>query len=315
LQGLSPSIVSISIIVPVFNEEKRIDVCLQRLRSYCVNNNWDFEIIVVEDGSSDSTSKIVNWYHMLDSRISLLSLPLRLGKGGSIAAAALLSITKANMAYLDADLAADPSQLEVLLPHIVSHDIVIGSRILRSNLPRIKRPFHRELLSRLYSSIFRVLFRMPIYDPQCGIKLFRSSILPTLFRETTISGFAFDTDLIVTAYSLGMRIKEIPINWTHGKSSTLSVLTELRSMGLDLVSIWYNCHLKWRRGEVCYPQKKGSIYGKGLFIMLSQFQGVKTRPRKYLNYKNYVRELTLIERDTSYEAGPKSRVLGKTTGK
>jgi dolichyl-phosphate beta-glucosyltransferase len=299
LQLTNVSSLSISVIVPVYNEENRINACLQRLRSYCINKSWDFEIIVVEDGSSDNTTKIVKKYKSLDSRISLLSLPARLGKGGSIAAAALLSSSKEYMAYLDADLAADPSELDRMVPYLGDHDIVIGSRILRDNLPRIKRPFHRALFSQLYSRIFRILFRMPIYDAQCGIKLFRSIILPELLRKTTISGFAFDTDLIVTAYSLGMSIKEIPVNWVHGKSSTVNVLTEIRSMGLDLLSIWYKWHLRWEQGKVCYPQKKGSIFGRCLFGLLSHIDGVKNRPEKYSGYRNFLIEHPIIK-DTTY---------------
>jgi dolichyl-phosphate beta-glucosyltransferase len=285
----------ISIIIPAYNEEKRIHLCLQRVLSYCKNNNWDFEIVVVVDGSSDKTADIVNIFHLIDSRISLVSLPIRLGKGGSIAAAALQSTTKEYIAYLDADLAADPSQLEQMIPHIDDHDVVIGSRILRGDLPKIKRPFHRALLSLLFSKTFRVLFRMPIYDPQCGIKLFRSSILPTLFKDTTISGFAFDTDMIVTAYSLSMRVKEVPVEWVHGKSSTVNVLSEIRSMGLDLLSIWYSYHVKWQKGESCYPQKRGSIFGKGLFKILTQFRSVRARPQKYLNYNNYLAEYVSLK--------------------
>jgi dolichyl-phosphate beta-glucosyltransferase len=286
---------SISIIVPAYNEERRIDSCLQRLRSYCIDSNWDFEIIVVEDGSSDRTVDKVNMHHLTDNRISLLSLPSRLGKGGSIVAAALLSVNKEYMAYLDVDLAADPCQLDRMIPFVSDNDIVIGSRILRGNLPRIKRPFHRNLFSLLYSRIFRALFRIPIYDPQCGIKLFRSSVLPTLFRKITISGFAFDTDLIVTANALTLRIKEVPVNWTHGKSSTLNVLTELRSMGIDLLSIWYRCHLNWIEGKTCYPQKKGSGLGKCLFSLLSQFRGIRTRTDRYLSYRNFLAELPVLD--------------------
>ena len=96
----------------------------------------------------------------------------------------------------------------------------------------VRRPIYRTLLSYLYSKAFRVLFRMSVYDPQCGIKLFRSEVIPKLFGEIDISGFAFDSELIVKAYSLGLRVREVPIIWIHGAESTLSVLTEIRSMGL-----------------------------------------------------------------------------------
>jgi glycosyltransferase involved in cell wall biosynthesis len=198
------------------------------------------------------------------------------------------------MAYLDADLAAEPSQLELMIPYMNDHDIVIGSRILRGNLPCVKRPFHRTLFSLLYSKAFRTLFRIPIYDPQCGIKLFKSDILPTLLKNTKISGFAFDTDLIVTASSLLMRVKEIPVEWAHGKSSTVSVLSEVRSMGLDLLSIWYNYHRKWQSGENCYPQKRGSRFGRGLFKLLTRVQSVRNRPQKYLIYNKFLAEQTSL---------------------
>jgi glycosyltransferase involved in cell wall biosynthesis len=286
--------ISITVIIPAYNEEKRIGACLERVQSFCKSKNWDFEIVVVVDGSSDNTANIVKSYHTHDRRISLLNVTSRIGKGGSIAVASTQSSAKIYTAYLDADLAADPSQLDHMIPHMDEHDIVIGSRILRGKLPPVRRPFHRAIFSLLYSKAFRALFRMPIYDPQCGIKLFRTSILETLLRNTTISGFAFDTDLIVTAYSLSMRVKEIPVKWIHGKSSTLNVLSEIRSMGLDLLSIWYFYHLKWQRGENCYPQKKGSIFGRCLFRLLTPIQGVTTRPQKYLSCKNLLAEFASV---------------------
>jgi glycosyltransferase involved in cell wall biosynthesis len=228
--------------------------------------------VVVEDGSSDRTCSIVNSFCFSDSRVRLLSLMNRLGKGGSIVAAALhfaLSAKKEYVAYMDVDLAADPSELIRLLENIKDHDIAVGSRILRGDLSPVKRPLHRSVLSRCYSKLFRTLFRMPICDPQCGFKLFRFDIVPSLFKEVIVNGFAFDSGLVVNAYSQGLRIKEVPINWTHGKSSTVGILHEIQSMGLDLLSIWYTFHLLWLQTKRCYPQKKGSVYGKLLFAILS----------------------------------------------
>jgi glycosyltransferase involved in cell wall biosynthesis len=217
---------------------------------------------------------------MSDSCVKLLSIVNHLGKGGSIVAAALHLASSANkeyVAYMDVDLAADPSELAKLLENIKDYDIAIGSRILRGDLPPIKRPIHRSILSRCYSKLFRTLFRMSIYDPQCGFKLFRLDIVPSLFKEVVVNGFAFDSDLVVNAYSQGLRIKEIPINWTHGKSSTVNVLHEIHSMGLDLLSIWYAFHLLWLQNKPCYPQKKGTGYGKLLFALLSLKHGLITR--------------------------------------
>lgn len=279
---------SITIIVPVHNEEDRIQSCIQRLLSYCKEKKWDFELLIVQDNGTDNTSSIVNRFSLSESRIKMLNLPTRLGKGGSIISAALSCDAKEYLTYMDVDLSADPSELERLLPYLRNYDVVLGSRILRGDLPPIERPFYRSLLSNSYSMLFRILFRIPVHDPQCGLKVFRKEIISQLFGEVTVTSFAFDTDLIVRAFAQGLRIIEVPINWTHGPASKIRVLTEIRSMGLDLFSIWYHYHLYWRQNKTSYPQKRGSVFGRVLFALLSLSHEIKKRPLKYFNLRSQV---------------------------
>jgi glycosyltransferase involved in cell wall biosynthesis len=267
----------ISIIIPVFNEEKRVKTCIERLLLYCKGKGWDFELIFVDDGSIDRTVDIVKGYTHLEARVKILTSSTRLGKGGSIVYAVLNEPIKDYVTFMDVDLSADPSELARLLEYIDEYDIVVGSRVLRDGLRPIRRPWYRSFLSNSYSTLFRTLFRIPIYDPQCGLKVFRREITGNLFRNVKIMGFAFDTDLIVTAFAQGLRMKEIPINWTHGKFSKVSVIKEVRSMGLDIVSIWYRYHLSWLHNKASYPQKKGSFYGKILFSILSVNNNVRDR--------------------------------------
>lgn len=271
----------ISLILPVFNEERIIEECINRLLLYFKGKASDFELIFVDDGSSDRTTSIIKEYILNESRIKLINLSTRVGKGGSIISAALQSKLKEYVAYLDSDLAADPSELERLFGYIKDFDVVLGSRILRGNLPPIKRPLYRSFFSHIYSRMFRILFRIPIYDPQCGFKLFRKEVALKLFSDITTLGFAFDTDLIVRAYAQGFRVKEVPITWTHGKHSKVSVFNEIQSMGLDLLSIWYSSHLLWLENKVVYPQKRGTIYGRIFFAMLSFSGRIKERPSTY----------------------------------
>jgi glycosyltransferase involved in cell wall biosynthesis len=280
---------SVTIILPVHNEEKRIQKNIEILLAYCKEKEWDFDLILVEDGSIDETCSIVNRLSSLESRVKLLSLPTRLGKGGSIISAVLSQPTKEYVAYMDADLAAGPSELERLLNNAHDCDVVIGSRILRGDLMSIKRPYYRSVLSHLYSNLFRILFRIPILDPQCGLKLFRKEIVKELFESIMTPDFAFDTDLIVTAFSQDLRIKEVPINWTHGTDSKVHVLREIKLMGLDMLSIWYNFHLLWRQHKTVYPQKRGSIYGRLLFALLSFSNQIQKRHQEHL------RKISLIQ--------------------
>jgi glycosyltransferase involved in cell wall biosynthesis len=289
------STLSLSIIIPAYNEESRIGRCLEDVLAYANRKRWDYELIVVEDGSTDKTRSIVNEYNSYDKRVKLLSLPTHLGKGGSIASAALFAVTKEFVIYMDVDLAAEPPELERLLDNIDGYDIVIGSRILRGNLPPVKRPIHRSVFSHLYSKLFRILFRIPVYDPQCGLKLFRAEITEKLLNEINVAGFAFDSDIIVKAFYLGLRIKEVPINWTHGKSSTLNVITEIRSMALDLFSIWYDYHSLWVKSGKSYPQKRNTFWGKALFALLSINYEIRNRKLRYSKFREFIAQTSIVK--------------------
>lgn len=231
--------------------------------------NWDFNLIFVDDGSDDGTTEIVQSYSSKNPHVILLKLPKGLGKGGCVTQAILTQTLGDNVAFMDVDLSADPSELQKLLPSLENHDVVVGSRILRDGLRRVDRPFYRSLLSNSYSRLFRFLFRIPIYDPQCGFKVFRKDITQRLFADITTFGFAFDTELIVTAFAQGLRIKEVPINWIHGECSKINILHEIEAMGTDLFSIWYRFHMLGLQNKRSYPQKRYSSYGRFLFSILS----------------------------------------------
>ena len=139
-------VTAITIIIPVHNEEKRLLRCLQRTIEYCDSQQWDYELIIVEDGSTDRTVEIAQKLVSRNDRIKLVSKEERLGKGKAIRSA-MLYAEKKFVGYMDADLSADPSEFERLLLFIAEFDIVVGSRILRGELPKIKRPFIRSFLS------------------------------------------------------------------------------------------------------------------------------------------------------------------------
>jgi glycosyltransferase involved in cell wall biosynthesis len=227
----------ISIIIPAYNEEKRIRKCLTRTLQYCIEQQWDFEILVAVDGSIDNTAKIVDDFHSEDNRIKLISLKDRMGKGG-----ALMNATKnasgGYIAYMDADLSADPSEIQRLLEHIDNYHIVVGSRVLRGNLPPIKRPMTRAIFSHIYSIAFRLLSRLQIYDPQCGLKILRRNEVLKILPEIKTTGFAFDSELLVIASIHGLRIKEVPINWSHDEGSKIDIIKQTTTMGRDLLLIW-----------------------------------------------------------------------------
>lgn len=260
----------ISIIIPAYNEEKRIPRCLERVLRYCNERESDFEILVAEDGSTDNTVKIVKDFVSHDNRIKLLSFTDRLGKGGAIKNA-MFQATKDYVCFMDVDLSTDVAELERLIPYVNNYDIIIGSRQLRGNLPPIKGPIHRKIFSRFYSKFFRFLFRMPIHDPQCGFKLFKKNIVSRLFKEIHTTGFAFDSEVLVKAYWLGLKIKEVPIIWNYDTASKISVFKQIREMSNSLLQLWFESHLLWLQNQPIYPQKRGSIQARLVFSILSLF--------------------------------------------
>jgi len=260
----------ISIIIPIYNEEKRILRCLERISSYCNEKEWDYEVLVAEDGSTDNTVKIVNDFSSQKNRFKLLSFPERLGKGGAIKNS-MFQATKDYVCFMDVDLSADVGELERLIPYVNNYEIIIGSRILRGTLPPIEGPLYRKIFSRFYSKFFRFLFRMPIKDPQCGFKLFKKNIISRLFKEIHTTNFAFDSEVLVKAYWLGFKIKEVPIIWKFDPATKISVFKQVREMGNSLMQIWYESHLLWLQNLSTYPQKRGSIQARMTFSILSLF--------------------------------------------
>lgn len=275
--------VNIAIIIPVYNEEKRIKHCLEHMYSYCNKKNWNFELIFAEDGSDDKTVNIIDTYahHLQTNRIRRISSPSRVGKGASIRNALnLIPSDKDLVAYMDADLSAHPSEIQRLIDNLGDCDLVLGSRILHANRKSVKRPIYRSFFSHLYSIVFRTLFRITIYDPQCGLKLFKTTVVNELIDGLEIDGFAFDTELIIRANVMGLRIKEVPIKWTHIGGSKINIINEVRRMGQDVIGIWYKYHLLWLDKKLTYPQKKGSIKGRLLFALLKTDIGKFIRKNK-----------------------------------
>lgn len=227
----------ISLIIPIFNEEKRLKKGIDRILACCQQQQWDFEIIVIEDGSTDRSIEIMEKYCMNDERIRMVSLPNRCGKGGAILHAITLS-NKENIGFLDIDLSADPLEFTRLIPFTNEYDIVVGSRIIRDGLNPIQRPFVRSFLSKMFTIYFSSLFNVKVQDTQCGFKLFRrESVLPIISTIQT-NGFAFDTEFLVRSSLHGLRIKEVPINWHHELDSKLHINKAVFNMSRDLLKIW-----------------------------------------------------------------------------
>ena len=209
----------LSIVVPAFNEEGSIGRSVRDLRAYLDRLDLAWEIVVVDDGSSDGTGAEVEQFAAVDPRIRIIRGG-RAGKGAAVRRG-MLEARGAWRFMADADLAMPPDNLDRFL-RVVSvtpaPDIVIGSREAAGSR-RVGEHWLRYSIGRAFNAYVRLLVLPGMMDTQCGFKLFSAAAADVLFRHLTIDGFAFDVELLVMARRAGYEIREAGIEW-HGRADS-----------------------------------------------------------------------------------------------
>src|SRR5262245_8717457 len=218
----------LSIVVPAYNEASRILPYLRSIVHYLTRRSRRFEIIVVDDGSLDQTSAVVQDFARHLSTIRLLRLPTCAGKGAAVRQGMLAARGRWQL-FTDADGATAISELDRLEQAILSGaDIAIGSRSLASRLPAytVKSRWHRSVLGGCFNAIVKAGGIAGIADTQCGFKLFDRTAAQDLFSVSCINGYGFDLEVLYIAQRRGYRIAEIPVNWTDQPGSKVRLVRD-----------------------------------------------------------------------------------------
>jgi glycosyltransferase involved in cell wall biosynthesis len=233
---------SISIIIPAYNEEKRLPGTLERIAAYLDRTEWSFtEIIVVDDGSSDGTAAVGERFAETRRGVRVLRNPGNRGKGYSVRHGMLEA--KAEWAlFSDADLSAPIEELDKLWQALSKEpaEVAIGSRALNRTLIGVHQSTFREYGGRAFNLILRVITGLPFWDTQCGFKLFRGDAAREVFHRQHAEGFGFDAEVLFIARHLGYRILEIPVRWNHVEGTKMRLFSDTLRMVLDLVTIRWN---------------------------------------------------------------------------
>ena len=234
---------TLSIVVPAYNEVLRLPRTLEGMREYLDASDEEYEVIVVDDGSSDGTAARAEQYGQAWPELTVLRLPLNAGKGAAVRAG-MLRARGEHRAFTDADLSAPLDELPRLRARLVGDcHIAIGSRGLPDSDIQIHQPWRREFAGRTYNRLLRLLVLPGIRDSQCGLKAFTDIAAVTCFTPLHTMRFGFDAEVLVRARRKGWSIAEVPVRWRHVEESRVSGGRDAARMLLDLVA------LRFRRAD------------------------------------------------------------------
>ena len=230
----------LSVIIPAYNEEKRIGGTLKAINEYLSKQDYDYEIIVVSDGSKDGTAEIVSSLQFKVSSLRLIDNKENHGKG-YVVRQGMLEAKGDYRLFTDADNSTTVEQIEKFWPFIKdSYDIVIGSIEVKGAKISENAQWYRRMLGHWSKYIIRLVAGLwSIRDTQRGFKLFTAKAAQALFSKVKIDRFGFDIEVLALAKKLGYKIKEVPVEWNNPGESKVSLKSYIATFK-DLVNIRWN---------------------------------------------------------------------------
>ena len=240
MQNTTPEI-DISVIIPAKDEEKRLPSFLLDVIGFCQASEYRYEIIVVDDGSSDGTSELVEKFQNKFARLHLVTLHRNRGKGHAVRQGFLRASGKVVM-FMDADGSTPPAMIEEHYPLFdQGYDVVIGSRVVADGKHRVQARRYRKWIGQIFNFLVHRLLLADVRDTQCGFKMFRAQTVRPLFSRLNIPGFGFDLEVLYLAQKFGYKIKEVPVDWRHVDESKTNLITDSWTMLINIlqIRIWH----------------------------------------------------------------------------
>jgi len=218
----------IVVTVPAYNESRFLEKCVEKLLAETSLLNDDFRIVIAEDGSTDGTDEIARNLELLHPRVVHLHSYKRLGRGAALKNA--WNKVKGDVyLFVDCDLATDMMYYPRLIGAIMEgHDLAIGSRHVAG--ATVRRPLLRELASRVYNLLVRVMFRDGVRDHQLGFKAFSSQLITDLLEKCESNDWFWDTEIIVRSVRYGYRWLEFPVEWEEKKTKKTRIKRLIEDM-------------------------------------------------------------------------------------
>ncbi|MCO6429596.1 MAG: glycosyltransferase family 2 protein [Deltaproteobacteria bacterium] len=232
---MADSLLDLSVVIPAYNERWRILGTLLEMIEYLEKISVRYEVIVVDDGSSDETQELVGRLARLRPQIRIIRHETNRGKGHAVRSGVLAAQGK-RVLFADADGATPAAELHRLSQALdQGADVAIGSRAVFAEDVRVSTWFHRKYLGRFFNLIVNILIIPGIADTQCGFKLFTNSAGKFLFSFSRSEGFSFDVEILYLAKRAGLSVREIPVNWTNIPGSKVNVIIDGLKMLRDII--------------------------------------------------------------------------------
>lgn len=223
----------LSVVIPVFNEERIIRQNLSRVINFLNKKNYRWELIIVDDGSVDTTLTIAKQF----SEVKIFQNEKNLGKGVAVQRG-ILAGQGEWLLFLDADLSTDIKELDNFLNYTENFDIIIGNRRDYQTKIITSQPGYRVILGRLGNLLIRWLLQTVCQDTQCGFKLFNKRC-KIIFEKQKLKGWGFDFEILYLARTYNFKIKELGVNWQDSQDSKMRLKGYWQTLK-ELIKIKYN---------------------------------------------------------------------------
>ena len=229
--------VQLSIVIPAYNEERRLPLTLVETIDYLDERKISYEILIVDDGSTDQTASIVAKFEKIRHQLRLLRLPVNSGKGRAVQFG-MLNARGARILFMDADGATPIIEFERLNQALdQGAEVAFGSRALASLDTKVETVWYRKYPGRIFNFLVNLILLGQVSDTQCGFKLFTQRAAKFLFSKQTMPGFGFDVEILYLARKAAIASREVPVNWTNIPGSKVSLWRDSLKMFWDIIII------------------------------------------------------------------------------
>jgi dolichyl-phosphate beta-glucosyltransferase len=229
----------ISLVIPAWNEARRLPESLRRISEFCGQSAHCIEVLVVVEPCSDDTLQIASEFARQNPRFRVIAGKRHLGKGSAVRTGVLEAAGRF-IFYMDADLSVPLGEVDAFWECFRMHPsaaVLLGNRAHAQSRITRRQSFLRRNMGRIFNAVLKALSVASLHDTQCGFKAFRSQAAREIFRRQQLNGFAFDVEVLLLAEALGYGIRDLPVEWVNSPDSRVSIVTDSWRMLRDSLRV------------------------------------------------------------------------------